>query len=643
MSGRRWRWTSVARGFALAALAVLLVVVAAFVVDRLGRKPRMIDNPPGEIGPAKVEVRNQVSFIEFRGDQSKVEARADKQYKGADGRNHLEGRVQIVDYGKTGGREIRMAGEAAVYDEGWTRIEVRGNAAVRMNNLAVVSLEFAYDKSTETVRSSAGVRLVSPRFGGTARSLAYDFGSDVVVFEDEVDFTVALRDPSQAPIRLTGQRFLYNQRDRVGRIEGDVVFSQKENRGRAGIVQFELFPDSDNLSRVELREGVDLRVENPAASSPSKPPASTAEAGFTDFISFWADRYRITAGQAILIPFPDSDLLQAFLLREGGAVKFLFDSGNETDVSGERVEFFFTPEGELRDFSVEGRPRIAGFRAATKETKILEGDRVFYEDRDLRLTGSPDRPATFVEPGRTLTCGTLVFYFRLNSFDAAGGVSIVSTPKEGGGGIAGFFRGTQPVFIRAEAARYEGAERSFWMDGPIRIVQGRESLFVRELKIFEDTGEIREAKAPLSTFIHVPRNRDNPQEERMTIEAATLNYDPAAQKIVYGGAGILRTRDVEIRAEAITVDLAGGEIRRVLASRQVTLFQGGGAREATGGLAVYDAAAETIVLTERPVLKEKGKGSASGEKLTFFLADGKIVVENRDGGQAAEPQGRPPR
>jgi len=623
-----------ARAAVLAALAVLLVVVVGFVVDRLKHRSRIVDESGGSIGPVKVEVRDRVSFVEFRGDQSKVEAKADKQYRGADGLNHLEGRVLIIDYGKTGGHEIRMAGDAAVYDEGWTDIQVQGGAAVQVKGLTVSSTAFDYAKSTETIRSSAGVRVVSPRLNGTARKVTYFLGSEEILFEEDLEFVLSPRDSAQEPVRITAGSFLYNQKERVGFIEGGVRLSQGPNSARSELVRFDLYPDRESLSRVELRGSVEMSLEDPGAPPP--PPSSSAGGGgsFTDFISFRARNQTIAAGQVILLPFPKTENVEAFLLWGGATMKLRAENGQTTELSGTTIEFVFTATGEIRDFTMDGNPRIAGTQAATKQVKVLEGSRIVYqgEERTLRVRGTADRPAKFVEPARTLTCGALALYFRLNSFDAADQVSIISTPQEGGRGTSGFFREGQPVYIRSDVARYNDANRSFWLSGQVRMIQGRESLFVREAMILEETGEMRNAREPLSTFIHASRSREKPREERVTIEASTLGYDPRAQKISYGGAGILRTLDIELRAEAITVDLAGGQIQRVLASRNVTVNQGQGAREATGGLAVYDAAAETIVLTERPVLKDKDKGTASGEKLTFFLADGKILVENRDGG-----------
>ena len=50
-----------------------------------------------------------------------------------------------------------------------------------------------------------------------------------------------------------------------------------------------------------------------------------------------------------------------------------------------------------------------------------------------------------------------------------------------------------------------------------------------------------------------------------------------------------------------------------------------------GQEAVYNVAQEIVVLSGKPVLIDKTRGKVEGHKLTFHLADDRIIVENRDG------------
>ena len=55
-----------------------------------------------------------------------------------------------------------------------------------------------------------------------------------------------------------------------------------------------------------------------------------------------------------------------------------------------------------------------------------------------------------------------------------------------------------------------------------------------------------------------------------------------------------------------------------------------GENQGRGEKAVFNVKKDTIVLTGNPVLIAKDQGKTEGIKLTFYIADGKIIVENKD-------------
>ena len=84
----------------------------------------------------------------------------------------------------------------------------------------------------------------------------------------------------------------------------------------------------------------------------------------------------------------------------------------------------------------------------------------------------------------------------------------------------------------------------------------------------------------------------------------------------------------------MTVALLEGrkEIKDLRAGGGVVVFLG--RYEGRGGDARYDPEDETLVLTGAPVLVEKGQGATRGDKLTFRLADDKILIENKGQGRS---------
>jgi lipopolysaccharide transport protein LptA len=109
-----------------------------------------------------------------------------------------------------------------------------------------------------------------------------------------------------------------------------------------------------------------------------------------------------------------------------------------------------------------------------------------------------------------------------------------------------------------------------------------------------------------------------------------MSYDAKANRIVYEGGASLKAGAVALACRTLTVDPgeSGGEPRTMRAAGAVTIVMP--FREATGEQADYDVEKDTIALTGRPVLKDKDKGIVQGDKLTFRLTDGSILVESRD-------------
>jgi lipopolysaccharide export system protein LptA len=109
-----------------------------------------------------------------------------------------------------------------------------------------------------------------------------------------------------------------------------------------------------------------------------------------------------------------------------------------------------------------------------------------------------------------------------------------------------------------------------------------------------------------------------------------MSYDPQANQIFYEDGCSLKMRNIDLSAGLITV-LPGetaGKVRSMRATKKVMIIQE--AREAVGETAEYDVEKDTMVLTGRPVLILRDKGTVRGDKLTFRLGDGTILVENQD-------------
>lgn len=118
----------------------------------------------------------------------------------------------------------------------------------------------------------------------------------------------------------------------------------------------------------------------------------------------------------------------------------------------------------------------------------------------------------------------------------------------------------------------------------------------------------------------------------LTIQADRLDYFDAGRKALYAGNVVMDTQDTKLQADRLEVyftsekDLNNSQIDHALATGHVLVTQP--RRYAKGNHATYDAKTGKIVMTGGPPsLYDAEKGFTSGQQLTFFIHDDRLLVD----------------
>jgi lipopolysaccharide export system protein LptA len=124
----------------------------------------------------------------------------------------------------------------------------------------------------------------------------------------------------------------------------------------------------------------------------------------------------------------------------------------------------------------------------------------------------------------------------------------------------------------------------------------------------------------------------------VNVTSEKLSYVDAERKAVFNGNVIVRAQDATITSDTVQVILlpktgqaenqSASQLERIEAQGDIKIEQG--ARKASGNKLVYTAADEKMVLTgtkaKLPSIFDAERGQVSGDSLTFFIHDGRVLV-----------------
>ena len=205
------------------------------------------------------------------------------------------------------------------------------------------------------------------------------------------------------------------------------------------------------------------------------------------------------------------------------------------------------------------------------------------------------------------------------------GVKVVLKSREGEENLGIFSKG-RPVFINANELRYFDEQKRFLFNGKIKAWQEKKVLLASEIDLYEQTRKMTCSGNVKCVFPH--RTREE-KEEMIEISSGRMQYDPEKNVVVYDEGSVFKAKEFDFEAQSVSVYLKedGEDMEKAVARGQVTTHQN--SVEGRGEEAIYDPKEETIVLSGNPLFVDKDMGITRADKLTFQLADDRILVENK--------------
>jgi lipopolysaccharide transport protein LptA len=337
----------------------------------------------------------------------------------------------------------------------------------------------------------------------------------------------------------------------------------------------------------------------------------------------------VEAEEIELRAFADFQKVQSLEASGNCFFKFVSSSGSSTHILAESVKFLFDQEGELKEFQALKKARMIDQEKNSEERRFIEGDALIIKDKTdvLRVKGKGPYGARVASSDSEVFAEEISIFLDNNNLEVKRGVKVILNSKKGEKKRIGLFSKEYPVLIDAKEMRYFDEQKRFLFNGDIKAWQEKRILLAEEIVLYEETGKILSTGGVKSIFPHKPK--DEKKEERVEISSDKMTFLPEQNLIFYEKRSSLKVKDIDVRAQSVSVYLSEeeGDMEKIIARGNVVIVRNLG--EGRGEEAIYYPDKESVVLLGNPVLIDKEGGITRGDKLTFYLADDKIVVENK--------------
>jgi lipopolysaccharide export system protein LptA len=358
----------------------------------------------------------------------------------------------------------------------------------------------------------------------------------------------------------------------------------------------------------------------------------------------------------------------AEIVREQATGKTTISAGHfETTFNDQNrpVSLYGTPDAKIVDI-VSGKPdRILTSRELTAKfndkgeivsadqsgdfhyqegTQTATADRAKYAaaEETILLTGSP----RVVDSGATLTADSIQLNRKTRNAVAQDNVKTTytnMTAQPTGAMLAS----SDPIHVTGSSVNFSSAtgvarytKARLWQ-GP-NIVEAPTINFDRNKRSLQAQGS--QGGQVASVFVQKDKNG---KLTPVNVTSDKLSYVDSERKAVFSGNVIVRTQDTTIDSDTVQVILlprknqaetqSASQLDRIESQGDIKIQQG--SRKATGTRLIYTAAEEKMVLTgtpnKRPSIFDAERGQITGDSLTFFTHDGRVLV---GGGETSQTQ-----
>jgi lipopolysaccharide transport protein LptA len=602
-------------------LGAVGVIVLNFVQQsRLRPRVPLVTDP---IASQKVETTDQVQHFQLRKGKLHLQVRAAKHYIGADGLFHLEGEVRLTFPARADGEDVVLTASEIVHDQENSFFRLQGKALLQTRDLEIRSEFLEYQTEAEVLITDHPMEFVSERIAGSADRAEYRTEPQRLILRDAVKLQVRPASQSDRPVLIQGERVDYWHKRATGTIRGGARFDSGPNQARAALIRFDLFSNRENIKSLTMSGDVHIFLQRSGAEGPDD--------GQSELSS--AENMELSAQEIQVRAWHNSQDIRSLKAARQCTLRQEISPYEFREVDADRIEMAFNRRGELKTFLAQGGSEMLERSEGESRTVRGESFSIAGRKKALRVKSHEDLRARIRAGEYEVEADTINILLKNGNLEADGRVHVIiaALPQEdtspaNQAPAVGFFSGDGAVFINADSMRYLSGNRRFLLKDNIRVWQAQEMLLTQDLVVFRETGRLTCSKG-VKTYI-MGQPGEEKEEHRLEINADALEYNPEDACLAYTGNVAMKVEEVTLNAEGLYLFFTPEKRMRTVAARGDVRMKRP-PYELRGREAEFDFEKEVIVFTGNPVLIDKERGRVEGDKLTFHMADDRIVVENK--------------
>lgn len=360
----------------------------------------------------------------------------------------------------------------------------------------------------------------------------------------------------------------------------------------------------------------------------------------------------VTADPATLVLYPESPKAGHRTVTAGRFV-MAFDSTSHLEslrgTGGTRIVFAPPPGSHDRPPAIStSRELLAVFDPATEMVRSVDqrGDfkfrngtlhargeqaRDLAREQKLILTGRPE----VWDSSTRARADRIVILLATDRTEGIGGVHAIHTdPKD---------PSAPPTNVVADRMIVDRQSQVVHYEGHVRAWRGTDVVESPTLDVYRNERRVSTNSRVVTSHLQPSKagrggKPGSAGPHPLTIRADRLDYFDVGRRARYAGHVVMNTEDTRIEADRLDVYFSSvgkqgdAEVERAVAKGHVKIVQP--MRYAKGENAVYDAKSGKVVMTGGPpIVYDAEKGSMTGQRLTFFIHNDRVLVD----GSAANP------